>query len=369
VTEQSITHLTSVHPRYDTRIFFKECRSLVNGKCQVVLIVADNKKNERKNNICIFDVGVRKNRLQRVLYTTILVLRQVSLLESDVYHFHDPELIPVGLLLKAQGKKVIYDVHEDLPRQTLSKDYIPQKIRKITAFTLELIENFSAKYFDAIVTATPHIRERFQKLGCNAINVNNYPILSELYSPDVNWSQKESAVCYVGGIANIRGIFEMVEAISQTDAKLLLAGKFSSASQRSQAMEMPGWTSVKELGQLNRQEVAQTLGKSVAGLVVLHPVINYIDALPVKMFEYMSAGIPVIASNFPLWIEIIEGNQCGICVDPLNPQAIATAIQWFLEHPEEAKRMGENGRKAVEEKYNWETEAEKLRSLYSKLLT
>ena len=363
-----IVQLSSVHPPFDTRIFHKECKTLAQVNYKVVFVVQHD-KNEEVDGIQIKALSKPLNRLQRMIHTTWQAYQLAIKENAHSYHFHDPELIPMGLIFKLQGKRVIYDVHEDVPRQILNKDYIPIPIRYLVSWLVGRLENLAARHFDAIVAATPFIKHRFDKLGCYSINVNNYPIQNELYLPQLDWSKKESAVCYVGGITDIRGIFEMIEAIGQTDAKLLLAGKFSSASQRSQAMEMPGWTSVKELGQLNRREVAQILRKSVAGLVLFHPQPNHINAQPNKMFEYMSAGIPIIASNFPLWQEIIEENQCGICVDPLNPQAIAEAIQWFLEHPDEAKRMGENGRKAVEEKYNWEAEAEKLRSLYSKLLS
>jgi glycosyltransferase involved in cell wall biosynthesis len=128
-----------------------------------------------------------------------------------------------------------------------------------------------------------------------------------------------------------------------------------------------GWSQIIEYGFINRENVKNVLNRSFAGIVTLHPIINYLDALPVKMFEYMSAGIPVIASNFPLWRDIIEGNNCGICVDPLNPNKIAEAIDYLFMHPEQAEIMGNNGRIAVEQKYNWETEKEKLVGFYKVL--
>jgi len=131
---------------------------------------------------------------------------------------------------------------------------------------------------------------------------------------------------------------------------------------------MPGWQNVETLGYLDRNAVKSTLSRSMRGLVLFHPEPNHVNAQPNKMFEYMSAGIPVIASNFPLWKEIVEGTECGICVDPLNPKEIADAIRWIIEHPVEASRMGENGRKAVEERYNWGIEEKKLLELYNKIL-
>ncbi|MCL0030149.1 glycosyltransferase [Thermodesulfovibrionales bacterium] len=172
----------------------------------------------------------------------------------------------------------------------------------------------------------------------------------------------------VGGITEIYGIYEMIEAIEQTDVKLLLAGRFMLVTERNRAVTMPGWSGVEELGQLNRDKVKEVLSRSMAGLILLRPDPNHTDVRSNKMFEYMSAGIPVISSDFPLWKEIIEGNQCGICVNPLNPGAIAQAIRWIVDNPDEAKQMGENGRRAVEEKYNWESESQKLLAMYGDLL-
>ena len=242
------------------------------------------------------------------------------------------------------------------------------RLRKIISVLSELLEGFASKYFDAIVTATSTIEARFTKLGCLAIDIKNYPNLADLELPDLNWGQKEPAICYLGSIGEQRGIFEMIEAIDQTDANLLLAGNFAYVHDRDRAITMPGWSKVKYLGYLNRQEIGQVLTKSMAGLVVLHPLVNYLDALPVKMFEYMFAGIPVIAADFPLWKQIIEEHQCGICVNPLDPKAIAAAIQWIIDNPERARQMGENGRRAIEEKYNWNYESTKLLELYNKLL-
>jgi glycosyltransferase involved in cell wall biosynthesis len=104
--------------------------------------------------------------------------------------------------------------------------------------------------------------------------------------------------------------------------------------------------------------------RSLAGIVTFHPLPNHLDSHPTKMFEYMSSGIPVIASDFPLWRDIIEGNQCGICVDPLDPKAIAAAIDYVVTHPQAAKAMGENGRRAVLQKYNWTVQANRLIDFY-----
>lgn len=364
-----ICHLTSVHyPYNDPRIYVKECCTLASVGYETHL-VAPGAPNEVIKNVQLhFIPKIKENRLLRMTKGVWSVYQQALAIQADIYHFHDPELIPLGILLVRQGKKVIYDVHEDVPRDILIKCWIPKVWRRMISWLVEKLEDFAAKQCTAIVTATPFIRDRFLNLGCSAVDVKNYPSLDELSFPNTNWEEKEPVVCYIGSITEERGIFEMIKAMGETDICLLLGGEFAYQQQREEAVNMLGWANVKELGWLGREEVAQTLRKSMAGLVLLHPSPNLINALSVKMFEYMCAGIPVIASNFPLWKEIIEGNQCGICVDPHNPQAIAEAIQWIISHPNESKQMGENGKRAVLEKYNWEKESKVLLELYKDII-
>lgn len=370
MNNKKVAHLTSVHPRYDTRIFIKMCSSLAKLGYATSLIVADGKGNELKNHVSIFDVGKPTGRLNRVLKTTKNVYKKALNLNADLYHIHDPELIPVGLKLKKKGKHVIFDAHEDLPKQLLSKPYLKGYQQKILSFIALKYEEWTCKKFDAIITATPYIRDKFFKINPNSVDINNYPILEELDNTGLSWEEKDMAVCYVGGLSEVRGIREIVVATSLTTKKanLYLAGKFDSESYEKIVKSEPGWKDIKELGWLNRSEVANVYAQSRAGLVTLYPIINYLDSLPVKMFEYMAAGIPVIASDFPFWKEIIEKNECGICVDPKKPEDIAKAIDYLLENSDVAQKLGKNGRKAIEKKYNWSIEEQKLIQLYEKIL-
>ncbi|MBB6012238.1 glycosyltransferase involved in cell wall biosynthesis [Aquamicrobium lusatiense] len=364
-----LAHLTSAHPRYDTRIFLKMCRSLATNGHDVTLIVADGKGEEQKEGVRILDVGKPGGRLDRMTRATSRVLKAALELDADLYHLHDPELLPVGLKLKRRGKRVIFDAHEDVPKQILSKAYLHPFVRKPISMAIAGFERFACSRLNHVVAATPVIRDKFLALDIRSTDINNFPMLGELDGA-VRWEQKAREVCYVGGVFATRGIVEMVSSmeISRTGARLELGGLFIEKDTHEKVKAMPGWVQVDELGFLDRSRVRDVLSRSMAGLVTLHPTPAYLDSLPVKMFEYMSAGLPLIASDFPLWREIVEGNNCGICVDPLDPAAIAEAIDRLVENPDLARRMGENGQRAVHERYNWAIEEKKLLALYDTVL-
>ncbi|HHY53746.1 MAG TPA: glycosyltransferase family 4 protein [Clostridiales bacterium] len=361
-----VCHLTTVHRPFDVRIFHKECKSLLQAGYDVTLI-AQHEKDEVIDGIKIKALPKIENRVKRILNLPWIALRKALEENADVYHFHDPELIPIGLVLKVKGKKVIYDIHEDVPRQILGKPYLNKLSASIVSCLFERFEDFSVRFFDALIVATPCIASRFLRLNNCTVNVNNYPLLDELAGPS-NWEKRTNAIAYIGGISKTRGVVELVKALEYIDTVLHLAGNFDDQQLEEKLKSLPGWRKVIYYGYIDRTRVCDILHRVKVGVVTLHPTLNYFEGLPIKLFEYMSAGIPVVASNFPLWKEIVEGNNCGICVDPLKPKEIADAIRYLLEHSEEAKEMGENGRKAVEEKYNWETESKKLLQVYRELL-
>lgn len=369
-----VVHLTSVHRAFDVRIFHKECRSLARAGYQVT-IIAPNEEDDFAEGVDIRAVPLPKRRIDRMTRTAWQVYRKAVELDADIYHFHDPELISAGLLLRVGGKKVIYDVHEDLPKDILSKLYLPLWSRRLFSWGARQVESASCGRFSALVTVTPSIAERLRKLNNRTVLVRNYPYPEEMGSSELpSWEGRGQSIAYVGGINFKRGIIEMVQAMAllpeSLSATLELAGNDLSSADLPKGLDLtaePGWARVRHHGTISRTEVVRLLAGVRAGLVIFHPFPNHTEAMPHKMFEYMAAGIPVIASNFTFWRPIIADTKCGLLVDPKDPKSIAGAIEYLLTHPKEAEEMGRRGREAVEKIYNWRTQEQELLKLYSSL--
>lgn len=366
-TKVKVFVVTTVHGRYDIRIFLKQCRSLVTHGNDVTLVVQDGKGNESRDGVKILDLGdPPAGRIRRIFFSPWRAYRFLKSVSSDIVHFHDPELLPVGLLLKLNNRTVVYDSHEDVPRQILSKHWILSGLRKTIAFSFEVFEDFVTKRLDAVVCATPLITNRFSKINRLNINVNNYPIIEEFMQFDgvINPSFGNT-ICYVGAITRERGVLELLAAMDiLKNVTLIMCGSFESSAFEAELKSLSGWKYVDYRGVVGRGEIVKVFAVSSLGIVTLLETPNQIEALPIKMFEYMAAGLPFVASDFPLWRGIVAESQCGVCVDPSSPSEIAKAIAHLLSDEALCREMGNAGRKAVMSKYNWSNEAEKLFSVY-----
>ncbi|MGH9686179.1 MAG: glycosyltransferase family 4 protein [Candidatus Acidiferrales bacterium] len=363
--------MTSAHPTLDVRIFHKECRSLARGGYAVTLI-APAEADREVDGIHLRAFPIYRNRMKRFLFGAVTMYRLAMNAGADIYHFHDPELIPIALLLRARGKKVVYDVHEDLPKTVSYKAYVPKWLRVPLQMILKVVEDLASGAMSGLICATTPIAERFLKVAYRAV-VHNYPLLRE-FPTDSAATDPEAGdyIAYVGARITLgRGAMEMVQAMSLMPAdlkiRLKIAGAFDPPQLPEILSKLTGWNRIQALGVLGRAEVAELLEHARGGLVLLHPEPNYLNAQPVKLFEYMGAGIPVIASDFPVWRNIVETAGCGLLVNPLDPKTIGEAIEYLWSHPSEASEMGRRGRKAVETQYNWEREEKRLLQFYNRL--
>jgi len=366
--------LTSVHTPFDTRIFHKQAKSLLKASYDVTLI-AQHDRDELVGGIRMIALPKPKNRLWRMLGIW-RVCKLAFMQKAEIYHLHDPELIPITVLLKLfTNGKVIYDVHENIKYDILSKSWLPKGTKRLFSLMYQLTEKLSFPFIDKIIIAEDSYTKNYRKQD-NILALRNYPILSFLKEPSEAKNARPTLV-YVGGVTEVRGVWELVESVRLLKPRydnilLTLAGPIYPVSLEEKIGKLLEQFNLQQnvhsVGRIKHEEVYTILPRCHVGMAILHPTPNHIESLVTKLFEYMAAGLPVIASNFPLWKELIEGNNCGLNVDPLNPEEIAKAVAYLIEHPNEARKMGENGRKAVVVKYNWETESKKLIDVYENLL-
>jgi len=364
----NICHLTSVHNRNDIRIFTKQCISLKNSKnFNVHLVVSDNYNNEIKNSIKIFNVGKANNRFERIFVISKKIYLEAVRLDCDIYHIHDPELIPVGLKLKKKGKKVIFDSHEDIAEDILTKSWIPPFLRKTVSIFLSLYIKYSLSKFDYIIAATPFIKDKYSKINTKIIDINNYPILKEFSSPKP-WIHRENNAVYLGVISRRRGIFEILDSYQDSNKfNLIIAGNFENERIKVELENQINWKNIDYKGFLERDGIIKILNNSKIGLQIIESLSSYQDAIPIKMLEYMAAEIPVICSNLNILNQIIKENQCGIILRKNDKNEIIQSLNFLYENQEIAEKMGKNGRLKILKDWNWEKESLKLIDLYKNL--
>lgn len=358
--------LTSVHSPFDGRIFYKESKSLSKAGYEVI-IIAQHDKEEFVDNIKIIPLPVLKNRTHRMTKIVGKLFRLALKEKADVYHFHDPELIPIGILLRLYGKRVIYDVHEDVSKQVLNKDWVGNvNIRKFVAFIVNIIEQIGALLFNRIVVATPDIARKFPEN--KTLILRNFTIFKLIDNTvPANYRKNKPIIIYAGGLTKIRGIKEIIQAMEYIGdrAELWLLGKWENEEFRKECKNLKGWKCVKDLGFVSLNKVYQYMKISDIGISMFHPVKNYLIGLPVKAFEYMACSMPLVMSGFPYFKKFFR--ECAIFANPFDFRDIVEKLLYLLDNPDKAKELGKMGRKLVEDKYSWEEESKKLLRMYEKL--
>lgn len=366
-----VCHMTSAHAPEDLRIFRKECVSLANAGYEVFLVEQGDTYD--KLGVHIAGIGQPKSgRLGRMVYTAKSVYEKALQIDADIYHFHDPELIPYGLKLKKQGKKVIFDSHERYTEQIRQKHYLPKLFRQLIAGLYGVYEKAALKKLDAVVfPCTMEGKNPFEGM-CKRVSIlANYALLEEFYN---NYREDipkiTNQVCYVGGLTENRGITADVIGSSKANAVLALAGPFDSQAYETALRAMPEFSCVDYRGMLGREDIVKLLAQSNVGLCTLLNRGQYlkIDTFGIKVYEYLSMGLPVILSRNRYNQEMVEKYQFGLCVDPENTDELAEAIRYLLDNSDAARKMGENGRRAIKEAFNWSVEEKKLLALYEDIL-
>ena len=360
---QKVCHVTSVHDALDDRIYYKECLSLTEEGYQVFLVALG--ETFTKDGIQIIGCGEQpRSRVERFSKFCKKVFQKALNIDADVYHFHDPEMLKYAAKLAKMHKVVIFDSHEDVPAQILDKPWIPKRSRQFVSKVYKRLETKYVKELSGVITATEYIENKFKDRAKRTETIKNYPKLDEIIKDETAFAERDKAVCYAGGISHIRGEKIMVSAMEEMEGySLKLAGNCDDETLKNSKPK-----NVEYLGVLSREGVNDLYASSRVGICVLLPTANYINSLPIKIFEYMAAGLPIIASDFPIWREIITEANSGVLVNPEDIVAIRDAIKYYIDHPVEAQETGERGYRVATGKYNWRVEGKKLVDFYKKLL-
>lgn len=371
-SSKTVCMLSSVHAPLDIRIYHKECKTLAGAGYEVTLIVP-SREMVNSDGIRIFPIPPERNRLLRMTRSVWRIYKLAKGEEAATYHLHDPELIPIGLLLLAGGRHVIYDAHEDLPKDVMEKPWIPEKLRGLLSLVVDWLERATCRRFTAIITAGDSISDRLVSAGKHPVTLNNFPLAGEFTDSD-SFSEgrlESNVIVSFGGLYAFRAARPMIEAFGllaeSSPVRLALGGGSESDVLREELKTKPGWRRIDYRGQMTRLQMLAELSRAFAAIVLFHNGPNTRSVRSNRFYEALAAGVPVITPDFGDWKSVVEENRCGLTVNPEDPQQIAVAIEWLSSHPEEAAKMGRNGRELFLREFNWEREGKKLVRLYATL--
>lgn len=371
---KKICILTSAHSAFDIRIFHREAKTLVKLGYKVY-IIATHDKEEIIEGVHIIPLPKREGRFYRFFIKDWSILFKSIRVNAILYHFNSPDLILIGLILKLIGKKVIYDVYENVCLDILSKEWIFPPIRKVISLIIKFIEWFSLHFFDTIIVAGKDIQfqPHFRKFHNKIILIRNFPTITFSGIEIFPKPKDKIRFIYTGGISSIRGIMEIIEAYKSLGCKnseLILLGNFSNVDFKNKIMnKIDNFVNIKYVSAISYKKMFDLLKKCHVGLICFKPALNHINALSGrnnKIYEYMMAGLAIIGSNFESWNNFILGNKIGITVNPCDISEISKAMKFFIDNPKKLKIMEENAKK-ISIKYSWKLESHKLIDLYKDL--
>ena len=372
ITTNKICVATIAHNALDTRIYFKQIMSL--SKSYIVDYygrqVPQGTPKPSGKFIPLSPDYPRQPRI-RTNYILFKLLKNSS---YRIYHLHDPELIPLGLFLKLRGKAVIFDMHEDISKQVINKEWIPSIFRWPLSFIFSVIERCLPKIFDCVILAEDSYLQKFKSVK-NIQVIHNYPFGQEFIKKTYDFNTFR--IVYVGDLRAVRGIKEYLKILKKCrdnnlDIELVLIGSYADTQVEKECMDLIKSFNIESRvthhGRLPNNDVYEILRECDLGLALLHPIGNYVSSYPTKLFEYMSVGLPVLTSNFELWKAIVEGHNCGYTVDPFDVDAAVSAITNYYNNTDLLCQHGRNGLNFIQKEIMWEKEEEKLVRIYEGLL-
>jgi glycosyltransferase involved in cell wall biosynthesis len=373
----TLCHFTTVHTQLKSRSFHRECLPLA-ASGFAIRYVAPMTATERIPRVTFVSTRAHTSRVRRACAIPSS-LRELLLQDASLYHFQDPELLPMGFLLKLIfRKRVIYDAYEDFPSMTANKKSIPGFLQPVAAAAVNSIEQLAALCFDGLMTADPFTLRRLARTGrSKKLVFYNFPNLD--FFPRPKPCEKRFDIVYRGGLSDRAGTFVLLEAVKllaerrRKPPTLLLMGYPDNAQAaeelRSRVRALGLEASTTFQGRIDHEDMARTLSQARIGVCPLQPIPKFLLNIPVKVFEFWACGLPVVASDLAPIRPFFHGTRAGFLFQPGNSAEMAKRIGWLLDHPDAAALMGRQGRACVERRFNNEREVHKLRDFVMRIAT
>ena len=378
---KKICMLTNTHNPLDHRVFYKESLSLKKIGYDVYVIGVDFSETKKyvEKEIKITQIRRVKNKIFKRILSLPQLYCEAKKIDCDIYHCHDLDAAALGLLLKIfHKKKLVFDVHEYNAEIITEGSTIPKMLKPFIKKIIEKIDRYIAVKSDYIITVDDNLYNNYKKYNKNCVSIQNFINFESInIDPDSNNFKRKENIVYLGALSEKRGILKIIETAKKLKEKgiqnkILFVGGFSNESEKNKTLKLIEKYNLEDMikfvGKVPYEQVPKHLKQSIIGLLILQPSERYLKgSYPVKLFEYMYYGLPVIASNFEGIKEIIQKEKCGILINPKDTDEITNAITNLLEKPEKIKQMGHNGKQAILKKYNWNNESKKLEEIYEKI--
>lgn len=354
----------SAFSRHDDEVLtYRHDKALKAAGWDTIYLVNDDEPESEKEGLKIVGTGKKQHSgyLSRIFGAPIQSYKALKKIDADVYQTWCLENMLVCMLLKRKGKKIVFQLREEHPYLYMLKKDKPMWFRRMVVSILLLLMKYFLRRFDFVLATGDDEGEILKEIG-----VKNYRIQGNF--PFVNWDfnlslddylNREDRIIYFGSIYNISCQEYILRALETTsNVKYLLAGKFrGTEAYHRELMKYPKWKDVEFVDGFNKEELADMMNRSTISNVLRDFSKTHFhngNIGIIKVFESMEAGLPLICSDVPVYRRIWEEYKFGMLVDPTNPDQIVDAINYLVEHKEEAYKMGQEGRRAVIEKYNCE---------------
>lgn len=371
----TLCHLTTAHTSLKSRSFHRECLPLAAAGVRVRYL-APIERSMSRDGIDVLALPKSAGLARHFVALPKLVVAAMRQ-RASVYHFQDPQLLPVAFALKVLfRRRVIYDAYEDFPSMVEQKRGIPRFLRPAVAKSIATLEDLAARLFDGIVTADPATLRRLARAGTSRKLVfYNFPNLD--FFPPPQAGAKAFDIVYRGGLSERTGTFLVLKALHLLKAagrcsRLLLLGYFDDTASeellRNRIRELGLAPQVEIRGRIDHEDMAGALSEARIGVSPLLAAPKFLRNIPVKIFEYWACGLPVVASDLPPGRPFFRNGHAGLLVPPGDAVEVARSIAWLLDHPDATARMGANGRELVVQRFNNGPESLKLRRFVEQIV-